>query len=164
MSDDPNDPDAPLEPFPANFSVAPTTSPFPPLEPAAPADPPSDWNQGADAHDLPTRENRLVALGRFAFPPAEPLDDEGEAARARRWTSQAIAVAVVFLLIFNAGSLQNWSRQQPPGWTQATVEQLSDVWSERLALLGADQPGRGVREAWRAFQDWRFPGQDAPAQ
>lgn len=162
MSDDPNDPNPPLDPFPAGFSPPPVSQ-FPPLAPPQP-DPPSDWNQGADAHDLPMRESRLASLGRFAFPPAEPLDDEGEAARARRWTSQVIAAAVVFLLIFNATSLQNWSRQQPPGWTQATVEQLSDVWSERLALLGADQPGRGVREAWCAFQDWRFPGQDAPAQ
>ena len=30
----------------------------------------SDWIPKADAHDLPTRENRLAALGRFAFPPA----------------------------------------------------------------------------------------------
>lgn len=163
---DPNDPNPPVDPFPVNFTSAPPVSPFPPLEPAEvqPVDPPSDWNGAADAHDLPTRENTLAALGRFAFPPQPPLDDEGEAARARRWTSQTMFVAGCMLLIFNAASLQNWARQQPPGWGVETVEQLADVWSARLSLLGADLPVQGLRAAWTEFRDARFPGQEPASQ
>lgn len=163
MTDEPEDPPIPLEPFPVHRP----DSPFPPLAESvaapAPPDPPSDWIETADAHDLPTRENALVALGRFAFPPAPPLDDEGVAARDRRWTSRAVVVATVFLLTFNAVSPLNWSRQQPPGWVPETVRQLSEVWAAQLSVFAVDQPRQGVRETWDAMRRARFVGQ-APAE
>jgi len=183
MNDHTDDPhDTPVGPFPT--AIGP--SPFPPLDdptPAdailgdeilgsgltvAPADPSSDWNQAADAHDLSVsheaqRANPLAALGRFAFPPAPHLDDEGVAARDRRWTSRTIVFATLFLLIFNAVSIQNWSRQQVPGWVTSTVQQLADVWSAQIAQLGADQPRQGMRELYHAAQAQRFPGQ-APSE
>ncbi len=157
----PGEGEIPLEPFPAHVPE----SPFPPLYESlppqeVPPDPPSDWIESADAHDLPTRENALVALGRFAFPPAPPLDDEGVAARDRRWTSRAVVVAAVFLLAFNAVSPLNWARQQPPGWVPQTVERLSEVWTAQLAMFGVDMPRRGLREAWDAARETRFIGQD----
>ncbi len=173
MTDHPDDPeDIPVAPFPTARPV----NPFPPLEgqaaepylddPAAgdtgDADPPSDWIETADAHDLPTAPepaiNPLLALGRFAFPPGEPPDDEGFAARDRRWTSRTIVVATVFLLIFNAVSIQNWSRQQAPGWMTTTVSRLADVWVEQIAQLGADQPRQVVRDAYHTAQEARFGG------
>jgi len=179
MTDD-HDPHDETRPDP--FPVPDPASPFPPLEegrtvwaaPAGdadaapvgepvPSDPPSDWNAGADAHDLPTLEHRLSALHRFAFPPAPPLDDEGVAARDRRWTSRTIVLLTLFMLVFNAASLQNWSRQQAPGWLSSTVQQLSDVWSEQVAQLGADQPRTAVRDTYEAARDERFIGQDPAA-
>jgi hypothetical protein len=151
-----SDPKDPVDPFPTQ--AHPPVSPFPPL------DPPSDWIDTADAHDLPTRKNALVALGRFAFPPAAPLDEEGEASRARRWTSQTLFVVCAFLMIFNAGSVQNWARQQPPGWGQSTVDRLATAWVEQLELLGANLPVDGMRQAWRELQAVRFDGrEDEPA-
>ena len=153
---DPNDPEDPLL---APFPTRPVASPFPPLaDQGRPPDPPSDWNAGADAHDLPTRESRLKALGRFAFPPDEPPGEPELAARDQRWTTRVILVATLFLLIFNAASIQNWARQQAPGWTTSTVRQLGDVWAAQLEQLGADQPRQGVREAYEAFRDQRFVG------
>lgn len=148
----------PLQPFPGRQG----DSPFPPLAESLPApqDPPSDWIETADAHDLPTRENALAALGRFAFPPAPPLDDEGVAARDRRWTSRAIFTAAAFLMVFNAVSPLNWSRQQPPGWVAGTVEQLSEVWVAQLAVFGVDMPRQGAREMWTAARQARFIGQE----
>lgn len=163
MTDERDPPEIPLEPFPVHRPE----SPFPPLYeslPPGPGDPVSDWNQNADAHDLPTRENRLAALGRFAFPPAPPLDDEGVAARDRRWTSRTIFVGAAFLLVFNAVSPLNWSRQQAPSWLQGTVEQLSEVWVGQLTVFGVDMPRQGIRETWMAARDARFVGQEpAPA-
>ena len=156
----------PLEPFPAHRP----DSPFPPLYESLPptslqtlADPPSDWIQTADAHDLPTRENKLAVLGRFAFPPAPPLDDEGVAARDMRWTSRTLVVATAFLLVFNAVSPLNWSHQQAPGWVSETVEKVSEAWVGQLALLGVDMPRQGLRDAWFRAKGARFLGQ-APAQ
>ncbi|MFN3932944.1 MAG: hypothetical protein ACK4JY_14505 [Brevundimonas sp.] len=156
-----DEPPIPLEPFPLRAP----DSPFPPLAEsvAAPApaqaDPPSDWIESADAHDLPTRENALAALGRFAFPPAPPLDDEGVAARDRRWTSRTVMTAAAFLLVFNAVSPLNWARQQPPGWIPETVRQLSEVWAAQLSVFAVDQPRRGLREVWDAARRARFIGQ-----
>lgn len=173
MTDRPDDPEIPLEPFPTALP----TNPFPPLEGEVVepyledpvADPVSqdvgaDWIETADAHDLPTApepetaSNPLVALGRFAFPPGPPPDEEGVAARDRRWTSRIIVVATVFLLIFNAVSIQNWSRQQAPGWVTTTVHRLADVWAEQLAQLGADQPRQAVRDGYEAARDADWPG------
>jgi hypothetical protein len=159
MTDDRDPPEIPLEPFP----VYRQESPFPPLDDglsSGVSDPCSDGNQPADAHDLPTRENRLVALGRFAFPPAPPLDDEGLAARDRRWTGRTILVSAAFLLVFNAVSPLNWSRQQAPSWLQGTVQQISGVWVGQLAVFGVDMPRQGVREAWMAAREMRFAGQE----
>lgn len=159
MTDEHDPPEIPLEPFPVHRPE----SPFPPLNEsltAGPGDPRSDWIETADAHDLPTRENRLAVLGRFAFPPAPPLDDEGIAARDRRWTSRTIFVLAAFLLLFNAVSPLNWSRQQAPGWLPATVQQLSEVWVAQLAVFGVDMPRQGIREAWMEARDARFVGQE----
>ena len=164
-----DDPEEPINPFPALTEG----SPFPPLEGAFPAEAPlepepaSDWIETADAHDLAVpqqdwgRENALVALGRFAFPPPPPLDDEGVAARDQRWTTRAILTAAVFLLVFNAVSIQNWSRQKAPGWVTTTVQQLSDVWATQLAQLAANQPREGVREAYEGAKAARYPGEAA---
>ena len=167
-----DDPPIPLDPFP---TLRPD-SPFPPLAESVAAphpapepqpDPPSDWIGTADAHDLavehgPARENALVALGRFAFPPSPPLDDEGVAARDRRWTSRTVMMAAVFLMVFNAVSPLNWSRQQPPGWVPETVRQLSEVWVGQLSVFAVDQPRQGLREAWEAARRARFIGQGEP--
>jgi hypothetical protein len=159
MTDERDPPEIPLEPFP----VYRPESPFPPLDDGLSSwvsDPCSDGNQPADAHDLPTRENRLVALGRFAFPPAPPLDDEGLAARDRRWAGRTILVSAAVLLVFNAVSPLNWSRQQAPSWLQGTVQQISGVWVGQLAVFGVDMPRQGVREAWMAAREMRFAGQE----
>lgn len=156
MTDHPEDPETPLAPFP----VAPVASPFPPLEGEQATV--SDGQSGdriakADPHDLPTTAEGvvgpLVALGRFAFPPGPLPDDEGVAARDRRWASRSIVIAGAFLLLFNAVSIQNWSRQQAPGWVTTTVSRLADVWVEQIAQLGADQPRQAVRDAYERARD-----------
>lgn len=163
MTEERDPPEIPLEPFQVYRPV----SPFPPLDDglsSGGSDPGSDGNQQADAHDLPHRQNRLVALARFAFPPAPPVDDEGLAARDRRWASRTILVCAAFLLVFNAVSPLNWSRQQAPSWLQGTVQQMSGVWVRQLAVFGVDMPRQGAREAWTAAREMRFAGQEpAPA-
>src|SRR5690606_37018238 len=108
-----DEPPIPLEPFP----VRQTETPFPPLgeSVAAPAepDPPRNWIEDADAHDLAvdhvrSGQNALLALGRFAFPTPPPLDVEGVAARDRSWTSRAVMTSSAFLLVFSTVSPLNW--------------------------------------------------------
>jgi hypothetical protein len=103
-----------------------------------------------------------VTLGRFAFPPSADPDEDGLAARDRRWTSRVIVIAAVFLLIFNIASVQNWARQQAPGWLTTTVARLAEVWSEQMALLGADQPREAVRDAYRTASEAQWPEPTQP--
>lgn len=158
------------DPFPA-FEGQRQFSPFPPLEPSTtePAlsvtppvmlepDPPADWNEKADAHDLIEPENRLKAMARFAFPPGPPPDDEGLAARDRRWTTRVILVVVLFMAIFNAGAPGNWARQQPPGWIPDTVRSVSEAWADQVALLGADLPRQGFRDLYERMRDSQWLG------
>ena len=132
----------PLAPFPTH----PPLSPFPPLgeelppgmSMGGPVDPPSDWMETANAHDLPTRDNALVALGRFAFPPAPPLDDEGVAARDRRWTSWTMLTAAVFL----TGSF--WMNSTPMVAALATIRRLDDIEGVSLLRRAGSRLRKGV--------------------
>lgn len=171
MSDQrpPDDPPEPRDPFAGqsefeSFGQA-TFDPPPPSEPEFPAeDQRNDWIEQADAHDLPTRENRLAMLGRFAFPPAPPLDEEGLAARDHRWTGRIVVVATLFLLVFNAASIQSWASTMKPGWGTQTIRQLSNVWSAQLVQTGADQPRQVVRDNWEAAREARYPELPVPAK
>lgn len=182
MSDRPDDPDIPLSPFPTALPV----SPFPPLEgatePYLETPEGTESDKGFAADPMPGRTGpravepamaatptptlpaysvlppSILSLGRFAFPPGEPPDDEGVAARDRRWASRILVVAAVFLLVFNGVSIQNWSRQQAPGWMTTTVRRLADVWTEQMALLGADQPREAVRDAYERARDATWVG------
>lgn len=173
MTHQPEDPEHPVDPFPADFAP-PSPSRFPPVgqeatvaaEPVA-TPPQSDWIAAADAHDMPVtvvREGRLKRLGRLAFPPEDdPGDADAMAARDRRWASRVVVVVALFMAVFNAASIQNWARQQAPGWFSLTVQQMADVWTAQLAQLGADQPRQGVRDAYGQAHDARFPGQAPPS-
>ena len=149
------------------FEALDNPKPPPATEPLQP-DPPSNWLAGADPHDLvepvPAVEaarHPLHKLGRFAFPPTPPLDDAAAAARDQRWTGQVVLVATLFLAVFNGASVSDWVRQQPPGWTTATVRGLSDTWNTQMSLLGADQPRQGIRELWDQARSARFIWQAA---
>lgn len=147
MSDAPENPRRTVDVLPMNLVVG----------APKPSDPPSDWNTAADAHDLPVQEAGLGALGRYAFPPSAPLDEEAQASSARRWTGQVMLVATIFLLIFNAGTVQNWARLQESGWAQSTIDRLSTVWVDQLALLGADRPLEAMRGFYDDLQNTGFP-------
>ncbi len=160
-------PDDPVDPFPTDFPEPPPSR-FPPVEidgqtPVDAADPPSDWNARADAHDLlveTERPSRLKVLGHLAFPPPPPADEEVLAARDRRWTSRVIVIVAVLMLVFNGASIQNWARQQAPNWFTVTVQQVADVWMAQVSQLGAERPRQGIRDAYQDAHDARFPGQD----
>lgn len=141
--------------------------PDPPVDDGLSAEPVSDWIPTADPHDLvepvpglDEARHPLHKLGRFAFPPGPPLDDAAAAASDQRWTAQVILTLTLFLAVFNAASVSDWVRQQPPGWTTSTVRGLSDVWNAQLSQLGADQPRQGLREMWDAARKARFIGQE----
>ena len=125
-------------------------------------------DNGADATRLyadPGLIGEIFAAPYAALEPGHAFvaeDDEGVAARDRRWTSRTVMTATAFLLVFNAVSPLNWARQQPPGWVPEAVRQLSEVWVAQLSVFAVDQPRQGLREAWEAARQARFIGQGEP--
>ena len=78
--------------------------------------------------------------------------DEIVAGRALRWTSRAILVAALFLLVFNARSLVTWSTTLPPNWATATIRDLSNVWDKRMSEAGLSGPRDTIHTRYEALK------------
>jgi hypothetical protein len=86
------------------------------------------------------------------FVVAEEDVDELTADRTRRWTTRTIIVAALFMLVFNAHSLQVWSAAMKPNWATQTIREISNIWADRVAQLGLDEPRARVREAYERLK------------
>ena len=100
-------------------------------------------------------------MWRFTFlaPWEEPQVDRYEelhAARDERWTGRVIIIATVALAVFNAASITSWATTLPPNWATETIRLVANVWSDRLAQLGLDQPRAVVRKAYEAQKAKRW--------
>lgn len=103
-----------------------------------------------DPHEsFAERQTRLEQLFHLVgYQPETEVDDEILAERSRRWSSRAIAVAGLFLLVFNTHALKSWAASLPPDWTGVTLRVLSDAWSQRLAELGLERPRAVLHETY----------------
>jgi hypothetical protein len=95
-----------------------------------------------------------------------PPDDAPAPAPARepgavRWTATAIAVAVAFLLAFNAASPRSWTAQLPPGAGALLARRMADGWWTATNRLGLAAPRAALVRAWEAATAARF---SAPAR
>ncbi len=73
-----------------------------------------------------------------------------------RWTSQVIAVAALFLLLFNAHALRGWSYQLPPNDYSARVVTLAEGWYDFVGKAGFNRPVEAMHARWQAARDARF--------
>ena len=98
----------------------------------------------------------LVDTARVAIGYDAILDDAAAddivAGRAQRWTSRAILVAVLFLLVFNARSLVTWSTTLPPNWATATIRDLSNIWDRRMVEAGLSIPRDTLHARYEALK------------
>lgn len=89
---------------------------------------------------------------------AEDLDgDEDKATlehvRTRLWLLNGAVICGVLLSATNADSVERWSASQPPNWATETVRLVADVWADRMALIGADEPKRVMDEEWEKLRE-----------
>ena len=90
--------------------------------------------------------------------PAMPLPHDG-----LKWTTTVLAVATLFLLVFNAGSLRGWAYELVPDETAARIVTVSETWYDLTARLGLNRPVSALHHWWRGNMNLRFPGQaEAP--
>jgi hypothetical protein len=90
--------------------------------------------------------------------PAVPLPHDG-----LRWTTTIIAIASVFLLVFNAGSLRGWAYELTPTDTNAKIVSATETWYDLTAGLGLNRPVDALHHWWRGNMNLRFPGQPEAA-
>jgi hypothetical protein len=116
------------------------------IEPAEPAPGP-----------LPEPTGLAQTLSPVDLPePAAPLP------HPLRWTSEVIAVAALFLLLFNAHALRGWSYQLPPNDDTARVVTLAEGWYDLVGKAGLNRPVEAMHARWQAARDARFGGGAAP--
>lgn len=79
------------------------------------------------------------------------------------WTITVIAVAGIFLALFNAGSIRSWSYElKPTEWNQRVVA-AAEGWFDIVDSAGLEAPVSAMRGWWKDVQAARFPGQEEPA-
>jgi len=87
--------------------------------------------------------------------PVVPLPHDG-----LKWASTIIAVATLFLLVFNAPTLRGWAYELRPTETSAKVVTASETWYDATARLGLNRPVESLHKAWRGVMNLRFAGQE----
>jgi hypothetical protein len=73
-----------------------------------------------------------------------------------------IAVATLFLLLFNAHALRGWSYQLPPNDQSARVVTAAEAWDDFVGKAGFNRPVEAMHARWQAARDARFEGRPAP--
>lgn len=88
-----------------------------------------------------------------------PPPDEAET-RPLLWTTTMIAVAALFLALFNATAIRGWAVELTPGpYTQRVVE-LADGWYALTASVGLTRPVETMSRGWESVKALEFGGGD----
>lgn len=89
--------------------------------------------------------------------------DPVDTAQPWRWTTVAIASAVLFLALTNAHAIQGWFDERPPGSITEPLRGPIRTWSTLTAGLGLDTPRATLRRRWQAAEAVRF-GSERPGE
>ncbi|HEX4737019.1 MAG TPA: hypothetical protein VH331_05615 [Allosphingosinicella sp.] len=73
-----------------------------------------------------------------------------------RWTSEAIAVATLFLALFNAPAIRSWAYQLPPNDETARVVTAAEAWYDLVGRAGLNRPVEAMHAWWQSGRDARF--------
>jgi hypothetical protein len=83
--------------------------------------------------------------------PIPELPDDADPAvqaRAVRWAATVIAVAALFLLVFNATAIRSWAASLKPSEASAQFAVLAGQWEDATARFGLTQPRAVVHDLW----------------
>jgi len=94
-----------------------------------------------------------------------PVDLPGEEGTegALRWTSVAVAVSAIFLLFFNAVTIDDWAKDLPPGPAAERLTAATAGWVALTGSVGLTAPRAVVHEQWKTGQALRFDAAPAAA-
>ena len=86
----------------------------------------------------------------------EADDDALEQRRSHLWMSHGVALFVILVALFNPQSLERWAAANPPSWAVETVRLTVGTWSDRMQLIGLEQPRQQIEQGWQELKsaDW----------
>jgi hypothetical protein len=91
------------------------------------------------------------------------LPGEEEAGGGLRWTSIAVAVGALFLLVFNAVTIDDWAKELPPGPAAERLTRATAGWVAVTGRAGLNAPRALVHGAWKQGEALRFDSAPAAA-
>lgn len=104
---------------------------------------------------LPDVEGLAHTMSPVDLPePAEPLPNP------LRWTVTVIAVAGIFLALFNAGAIRSWAYELKEGPVSERIVSTAEGWFDLTASAKLEVPVDTMRGWWKQVQNARFPGQE----
>lgn len=80
--------------------------------------------------------------------------------RPLRWATIAIAVATLFLGLFNATAINGWAVELAPTPLSARIVAATEAWEETTEAIGVAAPRAWLHARWKALQTARFKGQE----
>ncbi|MDJ0278504.1 hypothetical protein QLH51_17035 [Sphingomonas sp. 2R-10] len=109
-------------------------------------------------------QGEIAEVGSPVLVAADPIDSVAP----WRWMTTVIAVATLFLGVFNAHAIAAWFDELPPSPYTEPLRAPIAAWAATTARLGFDTPRAAVRTRWEKAQAARFgseqPGADGSAQ
>jgi hypothetical protein len=94
--------------------------------------------------------------------PRDPNDPIARA-RALRWTSTVIATATLFLFVFNAAALKNWTAALKPNDLTLAAANIAASWEAQTAEAHLTTPRAVVHNLWAEGRALTFPRKSGPA-
>lgn len=88
--------------------------------------------------------------------PVDLPPPDGEEQHPLLWTSTAIAVATIFLLLFNASALRSWAFELEPGPQNERVVAVADGWYQKTETFLLDRPVAAMSGWWDAVKALEF--------
>lgn len=105
-------------------------------------------------HDMTARETMASDRGRAPAAVAPALG----------WTATVLAVAALFLLVFNAHALSSWLGDKEPTPVVLETRAAADHWTAATAALRLDRPHALIHELWGRRKSVRWPSDASRAQ
>jgi hypothetical protein len=106
-------------------------------------------------------EQQLMQADETLSPVDLPGDEEAEG--GLRWASSAIAIGALFLLFFNAVTIDDWAQELPPGPATERLTRVTGGWVTVTGAIGLTAPRALVHDRWKRGQALRFGGAPAAA-
>jgi len=95
--------------------------------------------------------------------PVDIDEDDYEAEGGLLWSTAAIGIAALILLVTNAVSLGDWIEDMHPSAAQEQAAEISADWRDATDQIGVGAPRALLHGWWKRAEAARFGGEAAPA-